>query len=83
MAKRLDGVKRDEWRKRLRKFDGAGLTVVEFCRREHVSEASFYYWSKRIRQAGKGEAPQRAQRKASVAQTSRSSLMQGAHQSEP
>lgn len=67
MAKRFDGVKRDEWHKRLREFDGSGLTVVEFCRREQVSEASFYYWAKRIRQAGKGKVTQRAPRKASVA----------------
>jgi hypothetical protein len=70
MAKRFDGVKRKEWRKRLGKYDGSGLTVAEFCRREHVSEASFYYWAKRIRQAGKGEATQRAQQKASSAKSS-------------
>ena len=66
MAKRLDGVKRDEWRKRLEKFDGSGLTVAEFCRREHVSEASFYYWAKRIRRAVEGAATRRTQRKVSV-----------------
>jgi hypothetical protein len=33
----------------LAKFDSSGLTVVEFCRREQVSQASFYYWSKRLR----------------------------------
>ena len=32
MAKRFDGVKREEWHKRLKKFDGSGLTVAEFCR---------------------------------------------------
>ena len=67
MAKRFDGVKREEWRKRLVKYDGAGVTVAEFCRREQVSEARFYYWAKRIRQAGKGKATQRAQRKTSIA----------------
>ena len=49
MARSLDGAKRDDWRRRLAKFDSSGLTVVEFCRREQVSQASFYYWSKRIR----------------------------------
>jgi hypothetical protein len=48
MAKGVDGVKRDAWRRRLAKFDASGLTIVDFCRREHVSQASFYYWSKRI-----------------------------------
>lgn len=49
MARSIDGAKRDNWRRRLAKFDSSGLTVVEFCRREQVSQASFYYWSKRIR----------------------------------
>jgi hypothetical protein len=67
MAKRVDSVKLEEWRRRLREFDGSGLRVAEFCRREHVSQASFYYWAKRIRQACTGEATARAQRKASAA----------------
>ena len=67
MSKRFDGGKREEWRKRLEEYDGAGVTVAEFCRREQVSQASFYYWAKRIRQAGKGKATQRAPQKASVA----------------
>ena len=67
MAKRFDGVKREVWQKRIGKFERSGLTVAEFCRREHVSEASFYYWAKRIRRASKGEATQSTQRKASVA----------------
>jgi len=49
MARSFDGTKRDDWRRRLAKFDSSGLTVVEFCRCEQVSQASFYYWSKRIR----------------------------------
>jgi len=50
MASGLNGAKRDEWRRRLAKFDAAALTVVDFCRREQVSQASFYYWSKRIQE---------------------------------
>ncbi len=52
MAKRGDGVKRKLWSKRLAKFDRSNMTVTEFCRREQVSQASFYYWSKQIRQGG-------------------------------
>lgn len=48
MARGLNGAKRDAWRRRLAKFDASALTVVDFCRREQVSQASFYYWSKRI-----------------------------------
>jgi len=48
MAKGADGAKFDAWQRRFAKFDASGLTVVDFCRREQVSQASFYYWSKRI-----------------------------------
>ena len=50
MAKRIDGVKCDDWRARLAKFDSSGLTIAEFCRRERVSPARFHYWARRIRQ---------------------------------
>ena len=58
MARRFDGAKRDDWRRRLAKFDSSGLTVVEFCRREQVSQASFYYWSKRIGDRDGSETPE-------------------------
>jgi hypothetical protein len=57
MAKCSDGVKRDCWRSRLAKFDSSDLTVVEFCRREQVSQASFYYWSKRLRECKDSKVP--------------------------
>ena len=49
MARDVNGAKREAWHKRFERFDSSGLTVVDFCRREQVSQASFYYWSKRIR----------------------------------
>ena len=52
MAISSNGAKRDDWRRRLARFDSSSLTVLEFCRREQVSQASFYYWSKRIRDRG-------------------------------
>ena len=52
MARRSDGAKYEDWRGRLHRFDSSGLTVTEFCQREQVSQASFYYWSKRIRKGG-------------------------------
>jgi hypothetical protein len=51
MARRFDGAKCDDWRARLAKFDSSDLTVAEFCRREQVSLASYYYWSRRIRES--------------------------------
>lgn len=64
MAKRFDGVKRESWCERLAKFEGCNLTVAEFCRRENVSQTSFYYWSKRIGQAGNGGMTKSSQQEA-------------------
>ena len=50
MARGVNGAKREAWRRRLEKFDASGMTVVDFCRREQVSQAGFYYWSKRIQE---------------------------------
>ena len=36
------------WRERLARFAKSNLTVKEFCRRERVSDPSFYQWRKRL-----------------------------------
>ena len=33
-----------EWRSLLARFDGSGMGVAAFCRREAISAASFYRW---------------------------------------
>lgn len=42
------------WRERLARFRHSELTVVEFCRRERVSQPSFYQWRKRLEVEGHG-----------------------------
>ncbi|GIW91532.1 MAG: hypothetical protein KatS3mg109_1964 [Pirellulaceae bacterium] len=37
-----------EWTNRLSRFEKSGLSVAEFCRREQVSVATFYYWKRRL-----------------------------------
>lgn len=37
------------WRDRLARFSRSNWTVVEFCRREGVSNPHFYQWRKRLR----------------------------------
>lgn len=36
------------WRRRLREQSASGLSIVQFCRREAVSPASFYAWRRRL-----------------------------------
>lgn len=48
--------KRAQWLDRLRRFARSKLPVSEFCRREQVSQASFYPWRRRLA-AASAEAP--------------------------
>lgn len=45
---------RHEWRSLLAKFDGSGLCVAAFCRREAISAASLYRWRNLLSNAGDG-----------------------------
>lgn len=43
-----------EWRSLLAKFDGSGLGIDAFCRREAISAASFYRWRSLLGDEGDG-----------------------------
>ncbi|HZR37200.1 MAG TPA: hypothetical protein VFA75_17660 [Nevskia sp.] len=36
------------WQQRLDRFAFSGLSVAAFCRAEHLSVQSFYYWKRRL-----------------------------------
>jgi hypothetical protein len=40
------------WRQRLRDFSGSQVTVDEFCGQLGVTTATFYYWRKKVVEAG-------------------------------
>ena len=48
MAGGLDFGKSREWAERLERYERSGLTVARWCESEEVSEASFYYWRKKL-----------------------------------
>jgi len=50
MARKASSELRQQWRGRLRRFARSKLSVAEFCRREKVSEPSFYQWRKKLTQ---------------------------------
>jgi hypothetical protein len=37
------------WADRLDRFDQADITVAQFCQNENVSQASYYYWRRKLR----------------------------------
>ena len=41
-------TKIEEWRRRLARFRDSRETVARFCRKEGVSEPTFYAWRKRL-----------------------------------
>lgn len=56
------------WRKRVERQPRSGLSILEYCRREEISTASFYAWKRRFRipraRVGKG-TQKRTRRQAS------------------
>lgn len=55
MGRRADEGLARVWGARLRRQRGSGLSIAEFCRREDVSQASFFHWRRRLGEAhGKG-----------------------------
>jgi hypothetical protein len=67
---RVRGAKRQggrrtaaQWAKIIETQRQSGLTVVEFCRRQHLAKATYWYWRKRLVTAGmQGQAVKPAQR---------------------
>lgn len=44
-----DGENRERiWREKVERQKGSGLSVAAYCRRERISEASYYYWKRRL-----------------------------------
>jgi hypothetical protein len=49
-----------KWRERIGRWKQSKLTVTEFCRREQVSQPSFFQWRKRLRdESAKAHEPPR------------------------
>jgi hypothetical protein len=69
-AARLGGAKRPgerrtaaQWARIIKAQRQSGLTAVEFCRRQHLAKATYWYWRKRLVTDGKhGQAVIPAQR---------------------
>jgi hypothetical protein len=52
-----DPSKEAFWRKTLTRFAASGLSVREFCKRERLTEGSFYFWRRTL---GQRDRPQKS-----------------------
>ncbi len=48
MGREMDVALHEVWRRRLERFSSWSGTVAEFCRREGVTQGTFYLWRKRL-----------------------------------
>ena len=48
MARKVNQVLWDQWRQRIERQRASGLSVVEFCREEGVSQAAFHRWKRKL-----------------------------------
>ena len=49
MTRKVNQVLLARWRQRLARQPASGLSIVAFCRREGVSDASFHAWKRKLR----------------------------------
>ena len=52
MGRGIDVARHEAWRRRLKRFSSWSGTVAEFCRREGVTQGTFYLWRRRLPQEG-------------------------------
>jgi transposase-like protein len=71
MARQVNRVVWDEWRRRIKRQRASGLSIAEFCRREGISSHGFYVWRRNLRQAAPKRREPRAEAKSRRSQRGR------------
>jgi transposase-like protein len=56
--------RREQWQELIEEYSTSGETVAGYCRFNNISVASFYYWKKRLSDAGQRKSG--AQRKSGI-----------------
>lgn len=49
----------EEWKRQIQQQAASGMTVAKFCALSSLSEASFYYWKRRLQGGVATKQPQR------------------------
>ena len=71
MARKVNQVLREEWRKRIEEQQQSGLTVAKFCDREGVSQGTFYQWKRKLQGRRSPQSQQGPARRKKGARTNR------------
>ena len=50
MNRRSPQQNQELWKERIGRFEKSDTTVAKFCQQQGCSQASFYYWRRRLRQ---------------------------------
>ncbi|MEK7996429.1 MAG: transposase [Planctomycetota bacterium] len=59
-GRQVDEGRREHWRKLIAEAVRSGISIREFCRRQHVTEPQFYAWRARLNGKFQGAARRRA-----------------------
>jgi len=57
MARKLNQALWTQWWQRIERQRESGLSIAEFCRREHVSSHRFHVWKRKVRQGASVRPP--------------------------
>ena len=49
MARQVNQVLWDQWRRRMERQHASGLSIAEFCRRENIPRQGFHVWKRKLR----------------------------------
>ena len=71
--------KQSLWQRRIRAQASSGMSVAAFCRRESISQASFYYWKRRVAAEGLKKSSECGERPATFVQLPMSATTQANH----
>ena len=50
--------RKQQWTQIIRECQSSGLSNKEYCRQQGISEKSYYYWLRKLRNAAAGSLPQ-------------------------
>ena len=90
MARQVNQVLWDQWRRRMERQHASGLSIAEFCRRENIPRQGFHVWKRKLRHtasdrqaSGEAARVQRSRKRRRIVATRRRSAHAPARSAAP